>query len=167
MMDHIERGVTAATKVTDTGQHQTLPHWYSEPELCAKLMSICAQAVPSDQAIGFSYQSRAPMAWTAGHLLHGFGFTAQVLALRKSNDSGRIITHQQIESSSPCQHCVHSTSGGKPVRTKLDVLQSMSGPRPVRAVLSAPSNHRTLSDMLKDTVRRMEAETKRIMDDGV
>lgn len=151
MMDHIERGATDATKVTDTDQHQTLPHWFSEPELCATLMSICAQAVPADQAIGFSYQSRAPMAWTAGHLLHGCGFTEQVLALRKSNDSGRIITRQQIESSSPCQHCVHSTSGGKPVRTKLDVLQSMSGRANDLPVLYA---HSPLNEKLRRAVAR-------------
>lgn len=156
MTDHIERGVTAATKVTDTDQPQTLPHWYSEPELCATLMSICAQAVPADQAIGFNHQSRAPMAWTAGHLLHGSGFTEQVLALRKSNVSGRTITGRQIALSYPCTHAPMTFCGSKPEPTSQGAHQSTSDQQTAPLPLSA----RSLQQRLSDYVQVLKARDK-------
>lgn len=155
MMDHIERGVTDVTKATGSDPDPTLPHWYSDPVLCATLMSICAQAVPADQAIGFSYQSRAPMAWTAGHLLHGSGFTAQVLALRKSNASGRTITGRATEWSFPSLG-YPANSGSKPARTNPDEYQSTSGQPTVQLPLSA----RSLQQRLSDYVQVLKARDK-------
>ena len=147
-MDHIERGATDVTKATGSDHDQTLPHWYSDPVLCATLMSICAQAVPADQAIGFSYQSRAPMAWTAGHLLHGSGFTEQVLALRKSNASGRTIMGRATEWSFPSLGYPVSP-GSKPALTSKAEPQSTLARLIAPLPLSAPSLQQRLSDYVQ------------------
>lgn len=97
------RTASGAMTPDSTAPSKTFARWYNEPASLLTLMQTYNAAAPVVPSL---CRSRASMIWMAGHLMHGSGFTAQVLAARKSLGSGLPFYRRQTGYS---YRCVTST----------------------------------------------------------
>lgn len=86
-MDNFTHGASDATTAGTTAPSEALPSYLSTPHRCA--LVTANWAFFSLRAPGRPLPPAARDAWMVGHLLHGSGFTAQVLAKTRQQSLAR------------------------------------------------------------------------------
>jgi hypothetical protein len=136
----------AATTAGHTPHNDPSPSLWPSAKDCVKQMLMCGAygANPAQQS----------MMWTSGHLLHGSGFTEQVLARQKYRFWERTTMYKLIELSFPYM------TFGEACREHFTTKGALASSKPVptnRAESRSTSARRTdLHNSLRDMLLTME-----------